>query len=871
MVKVCPDTYLDNEIYQEHFDMFPYPLSPFQKYAIEGIVTGNHVVLTCPTGSGKTLPAAFALTYFVEKGKRVIYTVPIKALGSQKFYEFSKSYEHISFGLQNGDTKINSEANVIICTTEILQNYLFTKQGKDLKETVGSLNFQMELDEIGAVIFDEVHYINDQERGQVWEKTILMLPPQIQIIGLSATIDNPQGFAQWIEDRHQTREVTSSPSELVVGGVNAPRPDAKQVYLASTNHRIVPLIHYGFITTTEAIFKVVKDKDTQKQIRDNTNTLIPLQDAKNKFNEAGYLTIKKYTKMLEDNRVRINRKHTINQLALFLRDRDMLPAIAFVFSRKNVELIASEITIPLLEDDSKIPYTTSRECEQIIRKFSNYQEYLQLPEYITLVKLLEKGIGIHHSGMLPCLKELVELFISKKKIKILFATESFAIGLDCPIRTAIFTSLTKFDGQYDRYLLAHEYTQAAGRAGRRNIDTIGHVVHCNNLFKVPTMNEYKTILGGIPQTLISKFYISYGLVLNLLKNGPITIDKIYEFCEKSMIKGELDKASYGHKMKIADLETMINKKEQTLLLNKTPVEVCRQYLELEETLKTSVNKKRKECEREISCLKDKHKNLMQDINSVKLLDTMISSLRSEQQGLNINNAFIKTKVDGICKVLCDNGYIEEKDETLSLTMSGKIASSIAEVHPLIMAKTLIDTEFFQSMSSKQIIGILSCFTDIKISDELRAILPICEDDMINNCILNMCKTCDYYEKVEQDHELHTGIHYEKLLMFDMIQYSMDWSGGATTKFEGSKATEELWTDCTTEQECKYFIQAVISEKGISVGDFTKAMMKIVTIAKELENVCETVFAGEQVELLYKLRQIEGLVLKYVLTSQSLYV
>ena len=854
MVKVCPDTYGNDADHQEHFDMFPYPLSPFQKYAIEGIVTGNHVLVCAPTGSGKTLPAAFALTYFIEKGKRVIYTVPIKALGSQKFYEFSKSYEHISFGLQNGDTRINSEANVIICTTEILQNYLFTKQGNELaKPGAGSLNFQMELDEIGAVIFDEVHYINDQERGQVWEKTILMLPHQIQIIGLSATIDNPQGFAQWIEDRHRG-------------------PDAKQVYLASTYHRIVPLIHYGFITTTEAIFKVVKDKDTQKQIRDNTNTLIPLQDAKNKFNEAGYLTIKKYTKMLEDNRVRINRKHTMNQLALFLRDRDMLPAIAFVFSRKNVELIASEITVPLLEDDSKIPYTTARECEQIIRKFSNYQEYLQLPEYITLVKLLEKGIGIHHSGMLPCLKELVELFISKKKIKILFATESFAIGLDCPIRTAIFTSLTKFDGQYDRYLLAHEYTQAAGRSGRRGLDKVGHVVHCNNLFKVPTMNEYKTILGGIPQTLISKFYISYGLVLNLLKNDPIPADKIYEFCEKSMIRGELDKVSNGHKIKIAELETMIIKKEQTLLLNKTPLEVCRQYLELEETLKTSVNKKRKECEREISYLKDKYKNLMQDINSVKLLDTMISDLRSEQQGLDINNKFIKTKVDGICKVLCDNGYMV-LDETLSLTLTmlGKIASSIAEVHPLIMAKTLIDTELFQSMNSKQLIGILSCFTDIKISDELRAILPICEDDMINNCILNMCKTCDYYEKVEQDHELHTGIHYEKLLMFDMIQYSMDWSGGATTKFEGSKATEELWTDCTTEEECKYFIQAVISEKGISVGDFTKAMMKIVTIAKELENVCETVFAGEQVELLYKLRQIEGLVLKYVLTSQSLYV
>ena len=850
MVKVCPDTYDNNEIYQEHFDMFPYPLSSFQKYAIEGIVTGNHVLVEAPTGSGKTLPAEFAIQYFVGKGKRVIYCSPIKSLSNQKKYEFSKKYEHISFGLSTGDSKTNPLADVIICTTEILQNYLFTKQGKDLKGTYGSLNFQMEIDEIGAVIFDEVHYINDQERGQVWEKTFLLLPPQIQTISLSATIDNPQGFAQWIEDRHKEKDV------------------AKQVYLASTYHRIVPLIHYGFITTTEAIFKVVKDKDTQKQIRDNTNTLIPLQDAKNKFNEAGYLTIKKYTKMLEDNRVRINRKHTINQLALFLRDRDMLPAIAFVFSRKNVELIASEITIPLLEDDSKIPYTTSRECEQIIRKFSNYQEYLQLPEYITLVKLLEKGIGIHHSGMLPCLKELVELFISKKKIKILFATESFAIGLDCPIRTAIFTSLTKFDGQYDRYLLAHEYTQAAGRSGRRGLDKVGHVVHCNNLFKVPTMNEYKTILGGIPQTLISKFYISYGLVLNLLKNDPIPADKIYDFCEKSMIQNELDKLCNGHKIKMTELETIIEKKQQNLLLNKTPTDICRQYLKLEETLKTSVNKKRKECERAISTLKDQYKNLMQDIMSVKLLDVMISDLQSEQEGLNLNKTFIKTKVDGICKVLCDNGFIN-KDETLTLTMSvsdqgsqqlnqkvlnlsilGKIASSMAEVHPLIMAKTLVDTEFFKNMSPRQLIGIFSCFTDIKIMDELRSSVPICDDNLINNCILNMCKSCDSYDKVEQDLELYTGIYYDKLLMFDMIQYSMDW------------------TDCTTEQECKYFIQAVISEKGISVGDFTKAMMKIVTIAKELENLCEML---EQVELMYKLRQIEGLVLKYVLTSQSLYV
>ena len=880
MVKVCPDTYLDNDTYKEHFDMFPYPLSSFQKYAIEGIVTGNHVLVEAPTGSGKTLPAEFAIQYFVEKGKKVIYCSPIKSLSNQKNYEFSKKYEHISFGICTGETKTNPTANVIICTTEILQNYLFTQTNKNNELTPSNkLNFQMEIDEIGAVIFDEVHYINDQERGHVWEKTFLLLPPQIQTISLSATIDNPQGFAQWIEDRYKG-------------------PELKQVYLASTNYRIVPLSHYGFITTTESIFKHVKDKDTQKQIRDNTNTLIPLQSATNKFDDAGYLTIKKYTKMLEDNRVHINRKHTMNQLLLFLRDRDMLPAIAFIFSRKNVEAIAKEITVPLLEDDSKIPYTTARECEQIMRKFPNHQEYLQLPEYVSLVKLLEKGIGIHHSGMLPCLKELVELFISQKKIKLLCATESFAIGLDCPIRTAIFTSLTKFDGNNERYLMAHEYTQAAGRAGRRNIDTVGHVVHCNNLFKVPSLGEYKTILGGVPQTLISKFHISYGLVLNLLKNGVTTAEEMYEFCEKSMIKGELTKENKGFRIKIAELEAAIDKKKESISLKPTPIDTCREYLCVEEALKTSVNKKRKECERTLSTLKDQHKNILKDIVAVRELDSLTQDLKEEQQSLEHNQSWIKRNVDSVCQLLVDNGFITITNG-IEMSQLGKIASSLAEVHPLIMTQMLVDTDYFKDLSTQQLIGIFSCFTDVKIASELRASIPNLSDETINNMVKKMQGFALNLEQAEHDLQLYTGVRYDDLLMFDMIQYSMDWSGGRsppTTKLQGSKATGELLTlyegfseplgienlrssidvtkrslvkstDDESEQECKYFIQAVISEKGISVGDFTKAMMKIVTISRELE----AVLSDDQLDLLFKLRQIEGLVLKYVLTSQSLYV
>jgi hypothetical protein len=394
----------------------------------------------------------------------------------------------------------------------------------------------------------------------------------------------------------------------------------------------------------------------------------------------------------------------------------------------------------------------------------------------------------------------------------------------------------------------------AGRAGRRGIDTVGHVVHCNNLFKVPTLGEYKTILGGVPQTLVSKFHISYGLVLNLLKNGVSKKDDIYAFCEKSMVRGELEKAQNGLKLGIAELEAEIEKKQASILLKLTPLEVCQQYLRWEEMLKTSVNKKRKECERAIATLKDDHKNLLKDVVAVKELDVLLNRMKTEYSSLGHNETWINTNVDSICHLLENRGFTATDDnEGVRMTMLGKIASSLAEIHPLIMSIVLVDADYFDRLDSKQLTGLFSCFTDVKIASELRASIPSCTDETLNNLVRKMRGLADTFEKAEQDLGLFTGIRYDELLMFDMIQYSMDW------------------TDCATEPACKYFIQSVISEKGISVGDFTKAMMKVVTIAKELENVCENVFEGGKLDLLYKLRQIENLVLKYVLTSQSLYV
>jgi len=826
---VCSNTYSPEceTLYKQHFETFPYPLSDFQKHAIEAVVTGNHVLVTAHTGSGKTLPAEFAIRHFVGQGKRVVYTSPIKALSNQKYYEFTKKYPDIKFGLFTGDIKTNPDADVLIMTTEILMNYLFTSLNSVSEGEKPSLQFQINVNnELACVIFDEVHYINDKERGQTWEKTILMLPPHVQMVMLSATIDNPEGFAKWCER----------------GLVD------KQVYLSTTSHRVVPLYHYGFLTTTEAIFKAVRDKETQKMIRDTTGALIPLKDHNGGFQESGYRSILKVTDILDKNQVRVNKKHVLNQLALFLREREMLPAIAFVFSRKQVELCAQDITVPLLEFDSKVGYTVRYECEQIVRKLPNYKEYLDLPEYLQLVALLEKGIGIHHSGMIPILREIVELMISKKYIKLLFATESFAIGLDCPIRTAVFTSLMKFDGNTERHLYAHEYMQMAGRAGRRGIDTIGYVVHCNNLFKQPSSTDYTNILCGKPQKLVSKYHISYNLILNLLKNGKTT--GFAEFSNKSMMFNELENEIQGYRAHYESVQQKIAKKRQMVGLAKTPKDVCSRYIHLEDTVKTLINKKRKDAEREIQKLMDEHRSLVSDAKSYREFEELELELTNIMSSVQHTDTYISRQTESICDIMREEGFVEPTEGGFGLTALGKVAANMAEIHPLVLSKFMFEWNHFERFTATQLVGLFSIFTDVKVPDDMRTFRPIIDDSFLECSIKDVMNAYRKYDDMEIERNLNTGIKYDSALNYDIIEFSM------------------RWCDCETETQCKEFIQSALIDKSISIGDFTKAMLKIVTIKNEFVNICEDVGA---IEFKYKLDQIEKMVLKYVTTSQSLYV
>ena len=848
MVKICNEEYPSNSKYESHFELYPYPLSSFQKYAIEAIVEGHHVLVTAHTGSGKTLPAEFAIRHFVETGKKVIYTSPIKALSNQKFYEFSLKYPEISFGLFTGDIKTNPNADVLIMTTEILMNYLFTSVPSNSEEnSKTNLQFQIDIQrELACVIFDEVHYINDFDRGKTWEQTILMLPPYIQMVMLSATIDNPVGFAKWCE-----RE------EEAIGGEIA---DKKQVYLASTNHRVVPLTHYTFLTTIESFYKYERSKEIQKIVRDSTNVLKVIQTSDGVFQEKTVHEVNKTVSLFDKHNMFMKRKMVLNKLAEHLRENEMLPAIAFVFSRKNVEKSAHEITTNLLEDDSKVPYIVRRECEQILRKLPNFKEYLELPEYNDLVSLLEKGVGIHHSGMIPVLREIVELFISKKYIKLLFATESFAIGLDCPIKTAVFTSLTKFDGSGPRYLMSHEYTQMAGRAGRRGIDTVGHVIHCNNLFPIPAIHEYKDILCGKPQKLVSKFHISYSTILNLLKTngGTCAIREFISLVNKSMLHDELLISKNASQIRIQKIQEEIQKKKTTIEMSKTPMSVCNRVFEITEVLSMLPNKKRKDAEREIANLKEEYRGFDADYARYKEYLGLLDEESKETAQFKYFDEYIFSKIHSICLILEEEGMLElkergENDEftnVYELTHIGKIACQLAEIHPIIGAGMTVKWNYFKDFSVEQIIGVFSCFTDIKVPEDLRRGLPTSKDPFLKEKLDFLAEERGIFEKFEYVYKLDTGIRYDELFNYDLMDEIIEW------------------VNCETEQQFKYFIQNRLYEREISVGDFTKAVLKIATITNEFISMAENI--GET-ELLYKLTQIGPMILKYITTSQSLYV
>lgn len=838
MVKICSYNYpkSNEDEYKEYYKDYSYELHDFQKWCVEGIVTGNHVLACCPTGSGKTFGGEFAINYFHSKGKKVIYTSPIKALSNEKFHAFTQKYQHISIGILTGDLKCNPDADVLIMTTEILLNKLYQIKSNNPTNSLASFDMDIQ-NELGCVVFDEIHMINDENRGGVWEQTIMMLPQHIQMVGLSATLDNPEKFAQWLETKGDLINVVE-----------------KEVYLTRKLIRAVPLIHYSFITVTNTINKVIRDKATQEEIKSLTNKPFVIQDEKNVFNELNFKNMTRMLTLFEKHDVRVKRQFVLNEVAKHLVEKEMLPALCYVFSRKQLEKCAEEMTTNLLEFDSKVPYIVDRECEQIIRKLPNYQEYLHLPEYVNTVKLLRKGVGMHHAGMLPILREMTELLFARGFIKILFCTETMSVGINLPVRTTIFTTINKFNGSILRTLYAHEYVQAAGRSGRLGLDTVGHVIHLNNLFRNVESTNYKKMMDGKPQILTSKFKISYNLLLNLIDIGD---NNLIDFTKRSMISSDVENESKELFKKIFTLQNELKDIESCVNLLRTPVETINEFSELQTNVKNAVNKKRKEMERKIQSIKDNYRFIEQDVTTYTKISQKKAEIATANLEYDLSKGYFKKGVGNVLHLLIGEGFIESDvplvsgeitdNKALKLTQLGKIASQIREIHCLAFAK-LYDSKALHALSPKQLVALFSCFTNVRAVDEFKDNVPKCDDQMVNDFVNKVAHLYEEYYDAEMYRNINTGFDYD--IQYDLLTFTEDWC------------------DAESVEDCKLVLQNLEAKKGIFLGEFVKALLKINNISSEFEKIAE--MTGN-IEFLSKLKEIPHMTLKYVVTNQSLYV
>jgi len=469
-----------------------------------------------------------------------------------------------------------------------------------------------------------------------------------------------------------------------------------------------------------------------------------------------------------------------------------------------------------------------------------------LPEYIQTVALLEKGIGVHHSGVIPILREITEILFSKGCVKLLLATETFSVGLNMPIKTTVFTGLSKFDGIETRWFHSHEYTQAAGRAGRRGIDTVGTVIHLPNLFRMPELTEYRAILSGRPQSLTSKFKISYSLLLHRVdamvsSPEPITLES---FFAASMAHVETARRLAAIREEITATGEQMEQQKSRLGqgMGRTPIDVLARYQYLTEHSKTMVNKKRKEMEREMQQIRDTYKFLEADKMQYVLYEDKRIKLEKVQREYNETENAMLAGVQRGLSLLETDGFLEQEG---GVSLKGSIAVNLREVHCLVFAEW-IHTKRLSSMTAVQLAILFSCFTNIVVAEEFQTYsVPV--EDMVET-IVDIKMALERYRDLENRESLDTGIDYS--LHFDLVVHIKDWMMASTV------------------QECKMVLTRLETEKGIFLGEFVKAVLKINAISCEIEQVAERL--GDM-ELCSRCKEIPKQTLKYVATNQSLYV
>ncbi|MFD7505019.1 DEAD/DEAH box helicase [Streptomyces sp. NPDC059850] len=491
-------------------EMYAFALDPFQIEACQALEAGKGVLVAAPTGSGKTIVGEFAVHLALTQGRKCFYTTPIKALSNQKYADLVKRYGADKVGLLTGDNSVNSDAPVVVMTTEVLRNMLYAGS----QSLLG----------LGYVVMDEVHYLSDRFRGAVWEEVIIHLPESVTLVSLSATVSNAEEFGDWLDTVRGDTEVIVS------------------------EHRPVPL--WQHVLAGRRMYDLFEEKtgrDGDQSARREVNPdLVRLARMENSRPAFGRDKRRGRNNMREADRERERRQRsriwTPGRAEVIdrLDAEGLLPAITFIFSRAGCESAVQQCLYAglRLNDDAARAQVRSIVEE---RTAGIPDEDLHVLGYFEWLEGLERGIAAHHAGMLPTFKEVVEELFVRGLVKAVFATETLALGINMPARSVVLEKLVKWNGEQHADITPGEYTQLTGRAGRRGIDVEGHAVVLWQRAMDPA--ALAGLAGTRTYPLRSSFKPSYNMAVNLV--SQFGRHRSRELLETSFAQFQADKAVVG--------------------------------------------------------------------------------------------------------------------------------------------------------------------------------------------------------------------------------------------------------------------------------------------------------------------------------------
>ncbi len=797
--------------------IFPFECDTFQLHSFNSINEGKHILVSAPTSSGKTCCAEYAIHNTLRNNKRIIYTSPIKSLSNEKYKEF-RDKNICSVGLLTGDNKINPDANLIIATAEILRNALFKNTNDTINtndtNNTNNINENDILNNVSCVIMDEVHFINDMDRGKVWEETLILLDDSIQLVLLSATIDRVTEFANWIQSIKKNT-----------------------VSLITTNRRIIPLEHKVFLSN-----EINKDDIGELySVLDNSDTF---------YENIYYECKKKYEKIKKeekDNNKFVNDTQQINKLIKYLIKNDLLQTIFFSFSRNKCEDYANSVSQTLIT-----PEEQAEAMNIFDYNIAPYRKtYESLPQFITMKQLIQKGVAFHHSGLIPILKEIIEIIFKKGLIKILFATETFAVGVNMPTRTVVFTNLSKNTNRGRRFLNTAEYKQMSGRAGRRGIDTKGTVI-LMTMYEFPELLDLKSVMIKSMPHITSKFTIDYAYclkTLNAINTNPESLFK------SSLLSSEINKDITYDQERLLDLETKYNTMYNIFnsKYDNTTINNCKLLYEKENTQYLGLNllikltpKQKKE--------NDKLKKLISqeiynDYLNIKDLEKNVNIYKN-----NLDNKinYVNIMTEQIYDILINNGFmIFNKSIPHNLSIKGIIAAMVNDCNNILLAE-LIAQNIFDNLNTKEIISLISIFSNLSKSDN--------DDEFSHYKSNNLNKEYEdimnivlHFNKQEKEHKIYVDAEYWNITN-KYIDITMDWVN--------------ILYDSPTFMQERAYVLAKLTEMGEYEGNFVKNMLKIYNIICNIKVICNIL---KKYELLQKLEDADKLILKDIVNVNSLYL